>query len=85
MAGVPHELLNGNLVLGRSRDCDVTIDDPSASRRHAEIRRDGGAWLLVDLASTNGTEVNGEPIERATLADGDRITIGQTELRFERR
>jgi hypothetical protein len=82
--GISHELRNGGLVLGRSQDCDVTIDDPSASRRHAELRHDGAGWSLVDLGSTNGTEVNGKKVEQATLAFGDRITVGQTELRFER-
>jgi len=82
--GVTHELGQGSVLLGRSRECDLTIDDPSASRRHAELRREGAVWTLVDLGSTNGTEVNGKKVERAALAFGDRILVGQTELRFER-
>jgi len=71
--------------IGRSQECDVTLDDQSVSRRHAEVHvEDGQAWIL-DLGSTNGTEVNGARAQRTQLTDGDRIVIGQTELRFERR
>lgn len=70
--------------IGRSKECDVTLDDASVSRRHAEVHlEDGHAWIL-DLGSTNGTEVNGARAQRTQLAHGDRIVIGQTELRFER-
>jgi pSer/pThr/pTyr-binding forkhead associated (FHA) protein len=73
------------LVLGRSRDCDVTVQDPNVSRRHAELRQEGATYWIVDLDSTNGTEVNGRRVQRAKLADGDVLTIGSTEVRFERR
>lgn len=73
------------VVIGRSRECDIHIDDANASRRHCELMQEGAAtWLLVDLGSTNGTEVNGKRVERATLASGDRITIGNTTLTFAR-
>jgi hypothetical protein len=68
-------------VLGRSRDCDVRIADENVSRRHAEIRHDDG-WWIVDLGSTNGTTVNGSRAKRERLRDGDRITIGSTEIVF---
>ena len=71
-------------VIGRSRECDIQISDPNASRRHAEIRRDGDTFSIVDLGSTNGTDVNGRRTQRATLSDGDRITIGTTDLVFNR-
>ena len=83
-AGVSHELDGSLLTLGRSRDCDIPIDDPSVSRRHAELHRDSDGFTLVDLGSTNGTQVNGRKIDRVPLQNGDRITLGQTELRFER-
>ncbi len=83
-AGVSHELDRPLLTLGRSRDCDIPIDDPSVSRRHAELHRDSDGFTLVDLGSTNGTQVNGRKIDRVPLQNGDRITLGQTELRFER-
>jgi hypothetical protein len=83
-AGVSHELDQQLLTLGRSRDCDIPIDDPSVSRRHAELHRDSDGFTLVDLGSTNGTQVNGHKVDRTMLQNGDRITLGQTELRFER-
>jgi hypothetical protein len=76
------ELARPVTTLGRSKDCDIPVDDASVSRRHAEIRLEDGAAWVVDLGSTNGTEVNGSRVERALLADGDRIVLGQTELRF---
>jgi hypothetical protein len=72
-------------VLGRSRQCDVVIADPNVSRRHAEVRREGEDYVVVDLDSTNGLTVNGREVKRAALADGDRLQLGTTDLRFERR
>jgi FhaA, N-terminal domain/FHA domain len=83
--GQPVEVTKRRFVLGRSRDCDVQLADPNVSRRHAELRQEGPAYWIVDLDSTNGTEVNGERTTRAKLEDGDRITVGSTELVFERR
>ena len=71
-------------VLGRSRQCDVVINDPNVSRRHAEVRREGDEYVLVDLDSTNGLTVNGREVKRAALADGDQVQLGTTGLRFER-
>lgn len=71
--------------IGRSKECDVTLDDQSVSRRHAEVHVENGQVWILDLGSTNGTEVNGVRAQRSRLDDGDRIVIGQTELRFERR
>ena len=73
------------IVLGRSRECDIRIDDANVSRRHAEVRHENGEYWLADLDSTNGTELNGKRVDRATkLSDGDRITLGSTDIRFER-
>ena len=72
-------------VLGRSRQCDVVINDPNVSRRHAEVRREGAEYVLVDLDSTNGIMVNGQEVKRAALAEGDRLQLGTTGLRFESR
>lgn len=72
------------VVLGRSRDCDVRIPDGNVSRRHAEIVREGASYWLVDLESTNGTLLNGERVERSKLSDGDRITLGGTDIVFGR-
>ncbi|MGH2651848.1 MAG: FhaA domain-containing protein [Actinomycetota bacterium] len=72
------------MVIGRLEGSDVQIADPGASRRHAEVRRDGDDYVLVDLGSTNGTLVNEAPVSERTLEDGDRITIGRTVLEFRR-
>jgi hypothetical protein len=84
VGGARHEVERPVLTLGRARECDIVVDDPSVSRRHAELRRGPGGFTLIDLKSTNGTQVNGKPIEQAEVDDGDRIMLGQTELRFER-
>jgi len=71
------------LTIGRLPDNDVVVADPKASRAHAEIRPVGNGFLLVDLQSTNGTQVNGTTVGEHVLVDGDRIAIGATEFRFE--
>jgi hypothetical protein len=77
-------VLSGERVMiGRSRECDVVVDDPNISRRHAEVRRDGEGWAVADLGSTNGIKVNGRRVDQALLEPGDRITMGLTELTFE--
>jgi len=82
--GRRHEVTKQRTVIGRSRECDLQIEDPSASRRHAELRQEGTAYWIVDLDSTNGLEVNGLRVQRAKLDHGDKITIGSTELAFRR-
>jgi Protein of unknown function (DUF3662)/FHA domain len=72
------------LVIGRSRDCDIQLTDPNVSRRHAELRQEGASHWIVDLDSTNGIEVNGRRLKRAKLEDGDRVTIGSTDMVFQR-
>ena len=81
--GSRHELTKPAFVLGRSRECDVRLDDPNVSRRHAEVRREEGGYWVVDLGSTNGIELNGRKVDRARLTNDDRITIGRTEVRVE--
>jgi FhaA, N-terminal domain/FHA domain len=72
-------------TIGRSSDCSVVLADPNVSRRHAEIRHIGEGYSLIDLGSTNGTEVNGQRIAETALMNGDVIGVGQTKLTFERR
>jgi hypothetical protein len=72
------------MVIGRLEGSDVQLADPGASRKHAEVRRDGNDYVLVDLGSTNGTLVNEAPVTEHTLEEGDRITIGRTVLEFRR-
>jgi hypothetical protein len=74
----------GGAVLGRSRSCDVVIDDPNVSRRHAEVRPRGGSWVLADLGSTNGVSVNGARVQHPqVLSPGDVLEVGATRITFE--
>jgi Protein of unknown function (DUF3662)/FHA domain len=79
-----HEIDKRKVVIGRSKDCDIQVADPNVSRRHAEIRQEGSAYWVVDLDSTNGMEVNGRRLKRAKLRSGDTITVGSTQLVFQR-
>lgn len=66
-----------SIVLGSSADCDVQLDDPGVSSRHAEIRLlDGQLLQLKDLGSKSGTLLNGEPVTETLLGSGDEIRIG---------
>jgi hypothetical protein len=82
--GQRHPIDKRSVVLGRSRDCDIRLEDPNVSRHHAEIRQEGTTYWVVDLGSTNGLEVNGKRVKRAKLEDADRLTMGSTELLFGR-
>jgi hypothetical protein len=82
--GSRHPLEKPVVVIGRSKDTDIRVNDPNVSRRHAEIRREGSTFWIVDLDSTNGVAVNGRALKRARLDDEDRITLGSTELVFRR-
>ena len=74
----------GGATMGRSRQCDVTVDDANVSRQHAEVRPRGGSWVLNDLGSTNGSRLNGHRVEGSeVLKPGDEIELGTTVLRFE--
>lgn len=70
------------VLLGRSRECDIQVEDPNVSRRHAELRQEGSTYWIVDLESTNGIEVNGQRVTRAKLEPGDSFTVGSTEITF---
>jgi hypothetical protein len=82
--GTKHEIDKREVVIGRSKDCDIQLPDGNVSRRHAEVRQEGAAYWVIDLDSTNGMEVNGRRQKRAKLRQGDRITLGSTELVFQR-
>ncbi len=67
---------------GRHPDSDIFLDDVTVSRRHAEFRSDSGEFQVVDVGSLNGTYVNREPVDSATLANGDEVQIGKFRLVF---
>jgi Protein of unknown function (DUF3662)/FHA domain len=82
--GKRHEVAKRRVVIGRSRDADVQVNDPNVSRRHVELRQEGATYWLVDLDSTNGIEVRGKRVKRLKLEDGDSFTIGSTDISFSR-
>lgn len=79
-----YEVTKRVVLIGRSRQCDLTLEDSNISRRHAELRQRGNEYLIVDLDSTNGVEVNGKKVKTKTLQNGDVLTLGTTRVRFER-
>lgn len=68
--------------IGRSGDNDVLLDDVTVSRKHANIRRAGERFELIDLGSLNGTYVNNNSIARATLSSGDEVQFGKFHMLF---
>ena len=71
------------VTIGRMPDSVITLEDPNVSRNHAEIRPQGGGFVIADLGSTNGTKINGVKVSERVLQDGDELTFGATSLRFE--
>ena len=77
------DLPQGDTLIGRSANCQVTLDDPLVSREHARIRIEGATAVVEDLSSRNGVQLGGQPVVHATpLSSGDRIRIGTQELVF---
>lgn len=85
VAGQPFRVSQKVTTMGRSRECDIVVPDANVSRVHAEIRHEGLEYVLVDLGSTNGVEVNGRRVLRHSLRDGDRLSLGGAEVVVERR
>jgi adenylate cyclase len=79
-----YEFSSGEVVIGRSPECQICLKDFGISRNHAKIVVDDGGVRLVDLKSKNGTQVNGVPIVEAPLKDGDQILLGKFQLSFGR-
>jgi pSer/pThr/pTyr-binding forkhead associated (FHA) protein len=79
-----YPLADAEATVGRAETSSVVLSDPGVSRHHARVVREGDDFIIEDLRSTNGTEVNGRPIVRRRLADGDVIRVGNTTLRFQR-
>ena len=78
-------VLDADLITaGRHPESDIFLDDVTVSRRHVEIRRSGGDYVVSDVGSLNGTYLNRERIEEGTLRDGDELQIGSFKLVFVR-
>jgi FHA domain len=71
------------LLVGRHPACDVVVADPTVSRRHAQLTLRGGVWVLQDLASKNGTSVNGKRVGRIRLHAGDVISLGNQAIQID--
>ncbi|WP_312178906.1 DUF3662 and FHA domain-containing protein [Arthrobacter sp.] len=81
--GQRYSLNATSVVLGRSSEADILVDDTGVSRRHLEIRTENGTVRAVDLGSTNGSYVNGQKVQGETiLTDGSTITMGRTRIVF---
>lgn len=77
--------LDAITTMGRDVNNAIVVDDPFASAEHAILTYRGRAWYLEDLGSTNGSYVNGRPVEGvAALSFGDELQVGQVRLRLER-
>jgi len=70
-------------TVGRSRACALPLTDPNASKEHLRLAWEEGAWVMTDLGSSKGTQVNGKPATRAALRPFDRIAVGDTVMIFE--
>ena len=81
-AGARYLLDTDVTTVGRHPEADIFFDDVTVSRRHAEITRDATTFELVDQRSLNGTYVNGERVDRATLRNGSEVRIGKFRLNF---
>ena len=75
----------GPWTIGRSQENEIVIPDPNVSRRHARLSRADNGFIVEDLGSTNGTLLDGAPIDRERIDSGDELTFGQSTARFVRR
>jgi len=76
--GTAIPLVSSRILVGRAEDADLRIPESSVSGRHCELHFDGTWWWITDLNSRNGTRVNGKPVLRRQLSDGDVISVGNT-------
>ncbi len=80
LEGLQRQFRGDSILVGRAAHADIAFDpfeDATVSAQHAEIRREKGVFALYDMGSLNGTFVNGQPVRRALLEDGDRIALGR--------
>ena len=82
LEGKTFDLVLGELSVGRAQECDITLDEPSVSRRHAALAVEVGAVKVIDLGSNNGVFVNGKRVQEATLESRDEVSFGTVSTRY---
>lgn len=82
LKGTSQELTKSMVIIGRSSDCDVVINDPKCSRKHAKVEVTAEGFVLEVLSESNALKVNGSDVQTTTITDGDVISIGDTDIRF---
>jgi hypothetical protein len=82
VSGKAFALGGSTVVVGRSPDCAIRLEDSSVSSEHARLVRDEQSWRVVNLLSTNGTFVNDTKISNAAISDGDHVRFGRAEFVF---
>ncbi len=80
--GIAYFMTGKRLVMGRHENCDIQILDTKSSREHAELTKVGEKYVLTDLGSQNGIIVNDLKVNQHTLADGDKVIVGQTVYKY---
>ena len=86
LAGHGFDLARSVIVIGRGQDCDIILDEHQVSRHHARLQQTPQGWMLLDLGSTNGTQVNGQQLrahEPYALQPGDRVALGTAILALQ--
>lgn len=81
--GTRHPIVKSRTIIGRGSEADITVDDPGISRIHVEVLWDGTRAQVNDLASTNGSKLNGQPVTTALLPPGSVISIGRSRIVFQ--
>jgi hypothetical protein len=82
VGGKRYPIVKANTIIGRGHDADITVDDTGISRKHVQIVWDGTRAQVQDLGSTNGSQLNGSPVQKAILEPDSVITIGRTRIVF---
>jgi two-component system NtrC family sensor kinase len=80
--GTRFDIIEDPVTIGRGQNCMFRLNDAQISRRHAELRRKGNHWQIIDRGSSNGVFVNGEQVEEKEIVIGDQIQLGRTLLRL---
>jgi len=74
--------IKDSLIIGRHPHCNISIDDPTISARHAELQVDTGRCELIDLQSTNGVRIDGEKVSQVSLENRNLFALGTHEFEF---